>query len=77
MDDKLFQLYTLAVMNYEKKFKNDMNTLEDLYPKKWDSNISYKKRIKIISESLKENKLIKDTASYQEYIINEKGINKN
>ena len=77
MDDKLFKLYTLAVMNYEKKFKNDMNTLEDLYPMKWDNNISYKKRIKIISESLKENKLIKDTDSYQEYLIDVKGINKN
>lgn len=69
MDDKLFQLYTLAIMSYEKKFKDRVDNVEELYPKKWDSNISYKRRIKIIGESIKENKLIKDTDSYQDYIV--------
>lgn len=68
MDDKLFKLYTLAIMNYEKKFKNTVNDIEELYPSNWNKNSDYKKKIEIISESIKENKLIKDTSSYQDYI---------
>ena len=76
MDDKLFQLYTLAVMSYEKKFGDSTNNIEELYPKKWGSDISYKRRIKIISESIKDNKLIKDTDSYKEFLNDVKGINR-
>lgn len=72
MNDKLFRLYTLAIMNYEKKFQSKVNNIEELYPKKWNSYKDYKEKINIIGEAIKNNVLIKDTKSYQDYIIDVK-----
>ena len=72
MDDKLFRLYTLAIMNYEKKFVSRVNNIEELYPKKWNDDKDYKVKINIIGEAIKNNILIKDTKLYQDYIIDVK-----
>lgn len=70
MNNKLFKLYTLAIMNYENKFKNIVNSTEELYPKSWNRNTDYKNKIEIIKEAIKENKLIINTNIYQKYINN-------
>ena len=72
MEDKLFRLYTLAIMNYEKKFVSRVNNIEELYPKKWNDDKDYKVKINIIGEAIKNNILIKDTKLYQDYIIDVK-----
>ena len=72
MDDKIFKLYTLAIMNYEKKFIDRVNDIKDLYPSKWEVYLSYKARIEILADAIKNNVLIKDTKLYQDYIIDVK-----
>lgn len=62
MEDKLFELYTLAELSYKKHFK-DIN-IEELFPIDWYSNKDYKTKIEIITEAIKTNTLIINTPSY-------------
>ena len=43
MENKLFELYTLAELSYQKHFKNIYNK-EDLYPIGWYENKNYKEK---------------------------------
>ena len=65
-NNKLFELYTLIEMTYEKKFINVEKSM--LYPEGWYSNKNYKNKIDILNEAIKENKLIVDTKKYAESI---------
>ncbi len=71
-EEKLFQLYTLAEMAYQKHFENKVKNVEELYPFGWYSDKNYKEKIAIIAESLKTETLIVDTPSYKNMIINSK-----
>lgn len=69
-EEKLFQLYTLAEMAYQKHFKNNVKDIEELYPVNWYSDKNYKEKITIIAEAIKTETLIVDTPSYKNMIIN-------
>lgn len=62
MNDKLFELYTLAELKYKKHF-NNVNDSE-LFPSSWYGNNNYQKKIEIICEAIKTNTLIVNTKSY-------------
>ena len=62
MNDKLFELYTLAELKYKKHF-NNLND-DDLFPSGWYGNKNYQKKIEIICEAIKNNTLIVNTKSY-------------
>lgn len=66
-DNKLFELYTLAELSYEKHFKNIAET-EELYPPSWYEKNNYHQKIKILTEAIKTNTLIVNTPSYLESI---------
>ena len=67
MDNKkLFELYTLTEMTYEKQFNNVDKSM--LYPEGWYNNKNYKNKIEILGEAIKENKLIVNTKKYSESI---------
>ena len=66
MNDKLFELYTLAELKYKKHF-NNLNDNE-LFPSNWCGNKNYQKKIEIICEAIKTNTLIVNTKSYQDII---------
>jgi len=61
-----FELYTMAEIAYEKKFKDNE---ELLYPKNWYQNKDYKQKIEIIAEAIKENILIENTEKYKKTLI--------
>ncbi len=63
---KLFKLYTIAEIAYQKRFSNisDIN----LFPEGWYTTENYKMKIDILSEALKNNVLIINTQKYQEII---------
>ena len=65
MENKLFELYTLTELTYEKKF-NNLKDKDSLYPEGWYSNKNYKEKIDILSEAIKDNKLIINTNKYNE-----------
>jgi len=71
MDTKIFELYTLAELSYQKHFK-DIYAKENLYPIDWYENKDYKEKINIIGEAIKENQLIKDTTSYKKLVLTKK-----
>ena len=62
MEDKLFELYTLAELAYKDHFKN-INE-EDLFPIGWYGNNDYRTKIEIITEAIKSNNLIINTPIY-------------
>lgn len=62
MNDKLFELYTLAEIKYKKYF-NNVNDNE-LFPSGWYDNKNYQKKIEIICEAIETNTLIVNTKSY-------------
>lgn len=66
-DSKLFDLYTLAEMSYEKHFKEQYD-VESLYPIDWYQNKNYKEKIEIIAQAIKMNILIINTPRYQNLI---------
>lgn len=68
MEDKLFELYTLAELSYQNHFKNIIKNQEELYPVGWYENKNYKEKIEIITEAIKTNNLIVNTKSYQNTI---------
>ena len=65
MDNKLFELYTLAELTYEKRLKNLVNRKYKLYPIGWYENKNYQEKIEILTEAIEKNKLIENTKSYQ------------
>lgn len=68
MENKLFELYTLAELTYESLFKNIVKDKDELYPIGWYENKNYQEKIEILSEAIKKNKLIINTKSYQNII---------
>ena len=66
MNDKLFELYTLAELSYKKHFSNLSN--DELFPSGWYGNKNYQKKIEIICEAIKNNTLIVNTKSYLDII---------
>ena len=64
-EEKIFNLYTLAEISYQKTLQNKVHNIDDLYPLGWYENQNYKEKIEIIAEAIKNNILIKDTSKYQ------------
>ena len=62
MNDKLFELYTLAELKYKRHFDNVNDNI--LFPSSWYGNKNYQKKIEIICEAIKTNTLIVNTKSY-------------
>ena len=62
MNDKLFELYTLAELKYKRHFDNVNDNI--LFPSNWYGNKNYQKKIEIICEAIKTNTLIVNTKSY-------------
>lgn len=62
INDKLFELYTLAELKYKKHFYNYSDY--DLFPSDWYGNKNYKVKIGIIYEAIKTNTLIVNTKGY-------------
>ncbi len=71
MENKLFELYTLAELSYKKHF-NNLND-DELFPSGWYGNKDYRTKIEIITEAIKLNTLIINTPSYLKII---EGTNK-
>lgn len=67
-NDKIFKLYTLTELNYQKHFRNTVNNIEELYPECWYETKNYKLKIEILYEAIKNNILIVDTFKYKEMI---------
>lgn len=67
-EDKLFELYTLAELSYQRHFKDITNNVVILYPKDWYARKNYKEKIDIITEAIKTNTLIINTSLYQNTI---------
>ena len=65
MLQSLDKLYVLAELRYKDNFKDLKD--EEIFPNDWYSSKNYKLKIEIILESLKENKLIKDTENYKKF----------
>ena len=61
MNDKLFELYTLAELKYKRHFDNVNDNI--LFPSGWYGK-NYQKKIEIICEAIKTNTLIVNTKSY-------------
>ena len=66
MNDKLFELYTLAELKYKRHFDNVNDNI--LLPSGWYGNKNYQKKIEIICEAIKTNTLIVNTKSYLDII---------
>ena len=62
MNDKLFELYTLAELKYKRHFDNVNDNI--LFPSGWYCNKNYQKKIEIICEAIETNTLIVNTKSY-------------
>ena len=67
-EEKLFNLYTLAEISYEKSLQNKVKNLDDLYPLGWYEKKNYKEKIEIIAEAIENNVLIINTKKYQDSI---------
>ena len=65
MNDKLFELYTLAELSYKNHFKN---VDSELFPSQWYEDKNYRVKIEIISEAIKTNTLIVNTLAYQKIL---------
>ena len=61
MNKEHFKLYVIAEMNYINKFKN---YYQEVFPNDWFTIKDYKLKIKILSECIKNNILIKDSELY-------------
>lgn len=62
--EKLFRLYTLAELSYEKHFKDLGIDRTNLYPVNWYQSKNYKKKIEIIGEAIRTNTLIENTPMF-------------
>ena len=63
MDKEHFKLYIIAEMNYINKFKNYN---KEIFPNDWFIIKDYKLKIKILSDCIKNNILIKNSILYIE-----------
>lgn len=63
--EKLTKLYTLTEMKYIEKNKEIPE--EKLFPIDWYSTTNYIEKMKILSEAIKNNVLIKDTLSFPKF----------
>ena len=63
MNKEHFKLYIIAEMNYVNKLKN---YYIEIFPNDWLTIKDYKLKIKIISDCIKNNILIKDSKFYIE-----------
>ena len=70
--NKLFELYTLAELAYQKQFEKIVEDKSILYPEGWYEKKDYKLKIEIIKEAIKSNTLIENTPKYLETL---EGIN--
>ena len=68
VNDKLFDLYTLAELSYQNCFKNMVSKIDELYPVGWYEIKNYKLKIEIITEAIKTNMLIENTKIYQKVV---------
>ena len=68
-NNELLKLYTLAEIAYQKQFENNIDNKEYLFPVNWYENKNYKLKIEVITEAIKENKLIENTKKYQEEMV--------
>lgn len=66
-NDKLFELYVLAELSYKKHFKR-VAIEDNLFPRNWYKSKDYKKKIDILTEAIKTNKLIIDIPLYYDMI---------
>lgn len=66
-NDKLFELYVLAELSYKRHFEKVV-TEDNLFPKDWYKGKDYKKKIDILTEAIKTNKLIIDIPLYYDMI---------
>ena len=66
--EKLFNLYTLAELSYQRHFKEVTNNVDELYPVDWYNHKNYKLKIEILAEAIKTNRLVVNTRSYQKLI---------
>lgn len=64
-DNKLLELYTLTELSYQKHFEKVVDDVNVLYPAGWYENKNYIEKIEILSEAIKDSKLIVNTKSYQ------------
>lgn len=67
-EEKLYELYTLAELAYNKHFENRVENKEYLYPEGWYERKNYRLKIEIITEAIKNNVLIEYTPRYLETI---------
>ena len=65
-EDLDYNLYVLAEIAYKKEHENLSD--DDLFPFDWYSIRNYKLKVEIISEAIKEKKLIFETKLYNERI---------
>ena len=61
MEKEHFKLYVVAEMTYANKYKN---YYDEIFPDNWFMIKDYKTKIKILSECIKNNTLIKDSELY-------------
>lgn len=66
--NKLFELYTLAELAYERQFEETIYNKTRLYPEGWYENKNYKLKIEILTEAIKNSTLIENIPKYKETI---------
>ena len=68
MDNKIFELYTLAELSYKNHFKFLCVGQTALFPIDWHQKFDYELKIEIIYEAIITNTLIVNTTKYQEFV---------
>lgn len=68
IQEKIFNIYTLMELSYQKHFTGQYKNIDELYPLGWYQNKNYKIKIDIISEAILTNKLIVNTEKYQFFV---------
>lgn len=76
-NNKIFELYTLASISYERHFQGRVKDVSELYPEGWYEKRNYKLKIEILVEAIKQNQLIINTQKYQSTIEGIKELKKN
>ena len=67
-ENKLFELYTLAELAYQKYIREIIDNKQELFPEGCYKNKNYKLKIEILTEAIKNNVLIENTTKYVEII---------
>lgn len=63
--EKIFEIYTLAELSYEKHFEGMIQDKKLLYPEKWYKIKDYKNKTEVITEAIDKGVLIKYTDKYK------------